>query len=323
MIAKGISNQSRFFSFLNIGKLSRNEMQEVENALRQASDRVVEVEGAQKGLGVVTSAGRKFESVEEFVAALVAGSQVSVENINGSIKVGGEETRECRIKATIEVKAKNENATRKLMEKVKVQVRQSGKRLSVRVEQPKLRRKQSVKVDFEITVPKKSNLDLHTNNGEIEIADISGEIESKTNNGAIEAVKIAGDTLLHTNNGKVNVSKADLTPGAVTVKNGAINCEEISGNIQVQVNNGKVKVSYARTAPSVCNVSITTNNGDIDFTGPVNFSAAVEAETQIGSITTNLPLTVKGWMGKSASGTLGKGEGKLHLETHNGSIRIR
>ncbi|MHC4483450.1 MAG: HEAT repeat domain-containing protein, partial [Planctomycetota bacterium] len=159
----------------------------VQKGRSEKNDAEIEVEGVQKGLGVVASAGRKFESVEEFVTALVAGSQLLVENINGSITVGGEETRECRIKATIEVKAKNENETRKLMEKVKVQVRQSGKRLSVRVEQPKLRRKQSVKVDFEITVPKKSNLDLHTNNGEIEIADISGEIESKTNNGAIEA----------------------------------------------------------------------------------------------------------------------------------------
>jgi DUF4097 and DUF4098 domain-containing protein YvlB len=179
-----------------------------------------------------------------------------------------------------------------------------------------------VTVDFEIALPPQANLDLSTNNGSIDVADISGDIESRTNNGSLSAVRTAGSTRLHTNNGHINVTKAALAPGAVEANNGSITCKAISGDLQASLNNGRVIVSYAKTAPNVCNVSINTNNGDIDFRGPAGFSAVVEAGTHIGSIKTDLPLTVKGWLGKTASGTLGKGEGKLHLETSNGSIRI-
>jgi len=248
---------------------------------------------------------------------------MTVENINGSIKINGQEEQECKIKATIRVKAKTKKEAEKLMEKIKVKVKPSGKKLLVRVEQPRRQRKESVKVDFEITVPKRADLEFSNNNGAIEITDIVGKIKGGTNNGSITAGKISGDTQLKTNNGAVNIKKAHLTPGKVTSNNGKIICEEISGDTECSTNNGKVVVSYARTAPSVCDVSITTNNGSIDFTGPKNFSAVVEAKTQIGSIETNLPLTVTGWMGKRVSGTLGKGQGRLHLETSIGSIRIR
>ena len=180
------------------------------------------------------------------------------------------------------------------MEKVKVDVRPSGKKLSVKVKQPKLKSKQSVTVDFEIIVPKQSNLQLSSNNGAIKVADIVGKIKSRTNNGAVTAERISGDTYLKTNNGAVTIKKANLRPGKAVTNNGRISCEQITGDIECSINNGKIDVSYAKTAPGVCNVSLTTNNGAIDFTAPPDFSAVVEAKTEIGSIQTDLPLTVKG-----------------------------
>jgi hypothetical protein len=272
---------------------------------------------------ITTLTGNKVKSTEDFLTALAPGSELVVQNINGSITVNGKETAECRIEADIEVKAKSNEEAKKLLDKVEIKVASLGKQLSVKVHQPKLQSKESVKVDFEITVPRQADLQLYTSNGSLDIADITGQIKGKTNNGSISTVETAGETRLHTNNGKIEVSKADLKPGAIGVNNGEITCKHITGDIDVEANNGKVAVSYAKTASKMCNVSITTDNGAIDFTGPVNFSAEVKAETQIGSITTDLPLSVNGWMGKSVSGKLGTGEGKLRLKTSIGSIRIR
>ncbi|HUW20216.1 MAG TPA: M56 family metallopeptidase [Sedimentisphaerales bacterium] len=271
---------------------------------------------------IVSSTGKKSKSIEEFIAPFASGTKLAVTGINGSIKVSAGKEPECRIKAAIEVETKSKQETKELMDKVKVDVRQLAENLSVEVQQPKLRKKQSVTVDFEITLPPQANLDLRTNNGSIDIADISGDIESRTNNGSLSAVRTAGNTRLHTNNGHINVTKAALAPGTINANNGSITCKEISGDLQAELNNGRVKISYAKTSPGVCSVSVNANNADIDFTGPLNFSAVVDAVTHTGSIRTDLPLTVKGWMGKTASGTLGKGEGKLRLETSNGSIRI-
>jgi hypothetical protein len=50
----------------------------------------------------------------------------------------------------------------------------------------------------------------------------------------------------------------------------------------------------------------------------------VEASTHNGSINTDLPITVTGKVSKNKlTGTIGNGDGKLYLETHNGSIRLR
>ncbi len=69
---------------------------------------------------------------------------------------------------------------------------------------------------------------------------------------------------------------------------------------------------------------MTTHNGSIDLTTPPDLSARIAASTHNGSIKSDLPITVSGEIGKTrVSGTIGTGEGKVELETHNGSIRIR
>ncbi|MHC4625298.1 MAG: DUF4097 family beta strand repeat-containing protein, partial [Planctomycetota bacterium] len=331
---------------------------------------------------VISSTGKEHKSMDEFIVPLASGSQLELDNINGAINVSGRDSQECTVKAAIKARTASERQSASLMEQIKVKLTKVGNKLLARVEQPKLQQNENVVVDFDITVPRNSNLDLYTKNGEIEVADISGQIECDTNNGeikvtrvsgqiecktkngAITAKKTSGSTRLHSDNGEVNISDADLKPGVVKMRNGAftcarvagdlqlehyngeititkarflkpavlthyngsITCTEISGDLQVEVYNGGVEISYDKTAPSVCNVSIiNTHNGAIDFTGPANFSAVVEAETDMGGINTGLPLkvTTKGLMGKRASGTLGSGEGKLHIRAAHGAIRIK
>ncbi len=94
--------------------------------------------------------------------------------------------------------------------------------------------------------------------------------------------------------------------------------------MELRTHNGGVKAAYAKNAPPVCNISIVTHNGGVDFTAPSNLSAEVEVATHNGSINTDLPITVIGKVTKrKLTGTIGTGQGKLHLETHNGSIKIR
>jgi len=96
------------------------------------------------------------------------------------------------------------------------------------------------------------------------------------------------------------------------------------GFAQLKTHKGNVKARYAETSPAVCSICIVTYNGGIELASPQNLSAAVQASTHNGSIRTELPLTVVGNVSKrSISGTIGAGQGKVHLETHNGSITIK
>jgi len=91
-------------------------------------------------------------------------------------------------------------------------------------------------------------------------------------------------------------------------------------------------VVYSETASPVCSVSVITYNGNIALTAPPNFSATVEVSTHNGSIQTDIPITTVGQVSKrKLTGKIGTGEGRdpasressLHLETYNGSVRIR
>ncbi len=272
---------------------------------------------------IVESTGKGVTKEENFNVRFPAGAKLVLKNTNGSIKIRSQETNRCEIKANTKIATRDEERGQRLLKRVSIDVRPSEKIVWVEVQLAEdLQGSQLVKVDFEITLPKKADLKLTTGNGSVDLTDISGDIKCDIGNGIITAEEISGSTRLSINFGEIWVRKADFKKSLITANNGPVTCEDISGNIHVKVNSGDVKVRYAEAAPSVCNVSISTNNGDIDITGPVDFSAMVEAKTMVGAIETDLPLTVKRTGGSKASGKIGKGEGKLRLRTTIGSIKI-
>jgi DUF4097 and DUF4098 domain-containing protein YvlB len=239
-------------------------------------------------------------------APLSTGSTFAAQTHNGSITIYGADIVDCNLTATITARAATEEAAKKLAEKTKITLEPSGNKLAAKIEKPTiLRMGQSVAVSLDVQVPDHTSLELKTHNGSVKITSITGKVNGTTHNGKVTAEKVSGIAKLRTHNG-------------------SIRCKEISGDTQLKTHNGGVKVYYAEGAPPICSVSLITHNGSIDLTAPPNFSAAVEASTHNGSIRTDLPVTVIGEVSKrKLKGTIGAGQGKLHLETHNGSIRIQ
>jgi hypothetical protein len=252
----------------------------------------------------------KYERTVDLSAPLPPGSTFVAQTHNGSITVNGGEANECRLKATVAAQAATEEEAQELAEKTEITLEPSSEKLTARIDKPKLRMNQSISVSFDVNVPNTTDLELVTHNGTVVIADIKGRVNAATHNGKVAAGNVSGTTVLETHNG-------------------AIDCTQISGDAQLKTHNGGVQASYSQEAPSACDVSIVTHNGSIEFAAPPGFSAEVEAATHNGSVHTDLPVTVVGEVSKSRiKGTIGTGQdsplrGKLHLETHNGSIRIR
>ena len=247
----------------------------------------------------------KYERTVDLSAALSPGSTFAAQTHNGSITVNGAEAGECRLTATITARAATEEEAQELAEKTEITLEPSGDKLTAKIAQPTLKMNRSIGVSFDVDVPNKTSLELVTHNGALMIADIAGRVNATTHNGKVTAGNISGTTVLETHNGQMD-------------------CTQLSGDVQLATHNGGVQASYSQTAPPACNVSIVTYNGGIEFTAPPGFSAEVEAATHNGSVHTDLPVTVVGEVSKSRiRGTIGAGQGKLHLETHNGSIRIK
>ena len=255
-------------------------------------------------VGGVMSA--KYERTVQLSAPLSPGSTLAAQTHNGSIAIKGADVADCNLTATIVGQASTDEIARELAEKTQVTLVASDKTLTVKIDKPITRTNQSVGVSLKGTVPNKTNLELVTHNGEVVIANITGRVSAATHNGKVTADNIAGAAALETHNGSVN-------------------CTEISGEVQLKTHNGSIKASCAQAASSVRDISIVTHNGSVEFAAPPGLSAQVEATTHNGSVHTDLPITVVGKLSKNElKGTIGAGEGgRLHLETYNGSIRIK
>ena len=247
----------------------------------------------------------KYERTVQLSAPLSPGSSFAAQTHNGSITIAGADVTDCNLTATITARAVTEEDAQKLAERVKIKLETFGDKLTAKIDKPTFRFNQSVSVSLDVTVPNRTDLKLNTHNGSIRITDIAGRLNATTHNGKVTAEQISGTTELHTHNGSVI-------------------CREISGDTQLKTHNGSIKVYYSEDAPSVCNISLITYNGGIELATPSNFSGEVKASTHNGSINTELPITVKGKVSRrKLTGTIGTGQGKLHLSTHNGSIRVR
>jgi hypothetical protein len=228
----------------------------------------------------------KHTKTEQMSVPVADVAELSVETEVGAITVTGADVADCNIAAEITVKAQTKEEARKLAEEVKIEVKPSGEKLSIKVLKPAGLKKRSLAVDFKITVPKQLKLDCSTSVGTVTVSDIHGGIEASANVGAIV-------------------------------------CNGVVAELKLECNVGSVQVKYADSAPAACNADITTNVGSIEFTAPAQLSAQVSAVTNVGSIKTAKPITVVGKVSKSINGTIGSGEGKVRLKTNIGSVEIK
>jgi len=125
----------------------------------------------------------------------------------------------------------------------------------------------------------------------------------KTVNGEVEAANLGGDVDANTVNGSIRISTA--------------------GYAEAQTVNGEIVATMGRATWSDA-LDFSTVNGGITLTLPANLSTEVRASTVNGDIETDFPLMVTGRFGpRRLNGTIGSGGRRLALQTVNGSIRLR
>lgn len=248
----------------------------------------------------------KYERTETLQSPLAPGSTVVVESSFGSITVTGADVADCDITAEIHVQAPTEQKAQEIAEQVKIKLIHNEATLLIKVEKPRLTNNCSVGVSFDITVPKQTNLECHTSYGQIKVANINGKVKGKTGFASIKAKSIDGSLHLQTSYG-------------------SINCQDITSAELTAISSfGSIDIACSPATPPEINANISTSYGSIEFLTPPEFSGFVDLTTSYGSIKTDLPITVKGDLGKQRiKGTIGYGQGKLNLTTSFGSIRIK
>lgn len=218
-----------------------------------------------------------------------AGTPVSIDNVNGRITVTAWDQPRVRIHAVRKAES------REVLDKLSIDVRQSSSGVAIETRMPKrsdgggfldflFGNDGNASIDYDVTVPRSTDLKVENTNGSITASDVAGVIDLSTTNGRIEAIRCSGSMNAGTTNGAI---RAEL----------------------VQVSSGKP-------------MKFETTNGSITLLVPPSFAANVSAETTNGSIRTDLPVTTKSFSRRELRGTLNGGGAELGLYTTNGSIEV-
>lgn len=236
-----------------------------------------------------TALSADVRETEEFSFEVNEGARVSLENINGDIRISGGSGNE------VMVIARKKAGTQEYLDELEVAVHADEDYVRIETRHPqseggwfKWGNDGSGSVTFELTVPANIALDkIETVNGDVEIDSVLGKVKASTVNGSLDVTGLISAVDLETVNGSIT---ADF--------------DELGGDQRV---------------------SAEAVNGKIILLLPGDASARVEAETVNGSIDgDDFGLEVeKGFVGRDLSGKIGGGDARVSLDTVNGSIKIK
>ena len=202
---------------------------------------------------------------------------------NGGIRVEGWDRNEIQVRAIVQTHARSENDAKQLASGV--QIVTGGGRVSS--SGPSTDGREWWSVNYRISVPRHTDLDLNANNGGISIRSVSGTIRFDTTNGGVTLADLAGDVRGETRNGGLTVQ------------------------LQGQRWDG-------------AGIDVETTNGGVTLSIPDGYNADLTTGTVNGGFRTDIPMTVQGELSprRGLSTTLGSGGPPVRVRTTNGGLRI-
>ena len=171
------------------------------------------------------------------------------------------------------------------------------------------------------------DIEIKSSSGTIRLTNASfGVCDAHTSYGAIDAEKLKGNSIkLHSDSGGIQVTNASARTADVSTSYGRVTCRQIKANeLTARSGSGNLDITCSEAAPPDITANLVTSYGSIDFTAPPGFAGQVDLSTSYGSVRTDRPITTSGELTKKKlQGTIGQGNGKLHLQTSSGSINLK
>jgi DUF4097 and DUF4098 domain-containing protein YvlB len=216
--------------------------------------------------------------------AVPANARITVRGGRGDVTVRAAEEAEIRVSGKVNVKSWSESAAKRMGEQVSAEIVQNGDGYEVR---PTGAGGESrVSVDMDVVVPKKSQVTVRSDKGDIAIADLAAPVTIDNSNGDLEVRNTLGDVSIDMRHGDAKIS-------------------DTKGNVKVSGHGESIEVANASG-------SFTVNG---EFVGPIR-AAKVAKGVRFVSHRTDLTLT-------QLSGHLEAGSGNLEIVDAPGNLNVR
>ena len=239
-----------------------------------------------------TDPGQKLREEFHQTYPLSASGRVSLENINGDVKIAVWDRNEVQVDAV-----KTARRQERLAE-VKIDIQAAADSISIKTRYPsrdtnwdsdeERSYNNPASVEYTLTVPRTAQINkINLINGGLDIEGVAGEVTANLINGRLQARQLTGEVHLTTINGRMEVTFEQLNDAQ------RVKLESVNGSVVVNL-------------PSEIGATLkaSTVHGDIDN----SFGLAVEKGRHVG---------------RNLSGVLGDGRARIDLSNVNGNIEIR
>ena len=276
--------------------------------------------------------------------------EFSLRNISGDISVSGTSGNQVTIEA---VKRLHGRGDRDLLDSVEIDISHHGDRVRVETRYPRNTRRGGddhqhghggVSVDYRITVPVGTEVEIGSISGDVtlegvegetSVSSVSGEIEVSDVANLVQAKSVSGDVDVRNARSDDDVEIASVS-GDVTID--SIEAEElsissVSGEVrirQVSCEQGEFEsvsgdIRYTGRIVRGGRYEFTTHSGDVVITIGEDVGFELEASTFSGEIESEFPMTVtsSSKRRRSISAVVGNGSAVIEATTFSGDVEIR
>lgn len=236
--------------------------------------------------------GQDFREEFHQTHPLSASGRVSLENINGDVKIAVWDRNEVQISAV-----KTARREERLAE-AKIEIQADADSISIKTRYPsrdnhwdadeQRRYNNPASVNYTLTVPRNARINkIDLINGALDIEGAAGEVRASLINGDLRASRLTGEVHLSTINGRLEAMFDQFNDDQ------RINLQSVNGSVIVNI--------------------------------PAGNGATLKATTVHGDIDNDFGLTVeKGkYVGRNLASVLGDGRARVTLNNVNGSIAIK
>ncbi len=161
------------------------------------------------------------------------------------------------------------------------------------------------RVEIEIHMPREGQVDLHTGDGKIDLANFKGEMALRSGDGSQEIDGVDGKLRATTGDGHIRASGR-------------------FDGLELKTGDGRLEAHAASGSALETGWRLESGDGSVTLEVPENLAADVDLHTGDGHIDLDMPVTTAGKIRENEiHGKLNGGGNLLVIHTGDGSIRLR
>src|SRR3989442_5995874 len=205
--------------------------------------------GLLLGIGMVVGAAEYDQNIEKEFHASTRGKLI-VQADRGSIEVNSDTSDKIHVRVLRHVKGGSQAQADELFANHEVTFKQAANTVSItgRNKKDRLRfgsiRQPSLQVRYQISLPRRFDVDLKTSGGDIRLGELDGSAITRTSSGSIDLGPISGRVESSNSGGDIRIAHAGGDLVART-SSGTIKVQSASGKVEAANSGGDIRVEKA------------------------------------------------------------------------------